>query len=132
MCFWLHDDKFLQFCVFVCFCRGSFWFEPFLGCRGQPGVPAVDDAFGASPFVRWEFYFQAIPLILLMTWAFLPLYLTCGVYTLPEYLSRRFGEKHGHKLRVLVSLIFILVTLNCIMPVSIALAFLKPSAELPI
>ena len=64
-----------------------------------------------------NFLIQAIPLILLMTWAFLPLYLGCGVYTLPEYLSKRF--EGGHKLRMLVSLVFILTTLNCIMPVSI-------------
>ncbi|XP_078483493.1 sodium/myo-inositol cotransporter 2-like isoform X1 [Ciona intestinalis] len=40
--------------------------------------------------------------ILMLGWIFLPIYLACGVYTMPEYLYRRFG---GVRLRLTLSVI---------------------------
>uniref|UniRef100_H2YEU0 Uncharacterized protein n=1 Tax=Ciona savignyi TaxID=51511 RepID=H2YEU0_CIOSA len=40
--------------------------------------------------------------ILMLGWMFLPIYLACGVFTMPEYLHRRFG---GIRLRLTLSVI---------------------------
>ncbi|XP_077970602.1 sodium/mannose cotransporter SLC5A10-like [Styela clava] len=41
-------------------------------------------------------------LILLLGWVFLPVYVSCGVYTMPEYLRKRYG---GQRLRIAMSVI---------------------------
>jgi uncharacterized sodium:solute symporter family permease YidK len=50
-----------------------------------------------------EFHtFQSLPLLLILSWFFLPVYVTSGVYTLPEYLGKRFG---GQRLRIYLSVL---------------------------
>ena len=49
-----------------------------------------------------RFHFQAILLLQLLGFIFVPVYIACRVYTMPEYLSKRFG---GERLRVYFTLL---------------------------
>ncbi|KAG9271030.1 sodium/myo-inositol cotransporter [Astyanax mexicanus] len=62
--------------------------EHFIGLAGS-GV-ASGFAVGA-----WEF--NALLLLQLLGWVFIPVYIHSGVYTMPEYLSKRYG---GRRLKV--------------------------------
>ena len=50
-------------------------------------------------------WFQAIFILMLLGWFFVPVYLVSGVYTMPEYLRNRFG---GQRIRVLLSCLALL------------------------
>ncbi|KAK3568424.1 hypothetical protein QTP86_005888 [Hemibagrus guttatus] len=58
--------------------------EHFIGLAGSGAASGF--AVGA-----WEF--NALLLLQLLGWVFIPVYIHCGVYTMPEYLSKRFGGK---------------------------------------
>jgi sodium/glucose cotransporter 2 len=45
---------------------------------------------------------QALFVVLLLGWLFVPVYLTAGVITMPQYLRKRFG---GHRIRLYLSLL---------------------------
>lgn len=71
--------------------------EHFIGLAGS-------GAAGGISVGAWEF--NAVLLLQLLVWIFVPVYLSSGVYTLPEYLSKRFG---GSRLRIYFSAISILL-----------------------
>ncbi|KAL2088017.1 hypothetical protein ACEWY4_016845 [Coilia grayii] len=58
--------------------------EHFIGLAGSGAMSGF--AVGA-----WEF--NALLLLQLLGWVFIPVYIHSGVYTMPEYLSKRFGGK---------------------------------------
>ncbi|XP_074156797.1 sodium/myo-inositol cotransporter isoform X1 [Sminthopsis crassicaudata] len=62
--------------------------EHFIGLAGSGAASGF--AVGA-----WEF--NALMLLQLLGWVFIPVYIRSGVYTMPEYLSKRFG---GHRIQV--------------------------------
>ncbi|XP_077982748.1 sodium/myo-inositol cotransporter-like [Glandiceps talaboti] len=62
--------------------------EHFIGLAGS-------GAAGGIGVGAWEF--NAILLLQLLGWVFLPVYIACGIFTMPQYLSKRFG---GQRLRV--------------------------------
>ncbi|KAL8590951.1 hypothetical protein ACOMHN_040637 [Nucella lapillus] len=62
--------------------------EHFIGLAGSGAASGI--SVGA-----WEF--NALLLLQLLGWVFVPVYIACGTYTMPEYLSLRFG---GQRLRV--------------------------------
>lgn len=62
--------------------------EHFIGLAGSGAASGF--AVGA-----WEF--NALLLLQLLGWVFIPIYIRSGVYTMPEYLSKRFG---GHRIQV--------------------------------
>lgn len=62
--------------------------EHFIGLAGSGAASGVSVA-------AWEF--NALLLLQLLGWVFIPVYIQCGVYTMPEYLSKRFG---GRRLKV--------------------------------
>ncbi|NWV84252.1 SC5A3 protein, partial [Dasyornis broadbenti] len=62
--------------------------EHFIGLAGSGAASGF--AVGA-----WEF--NALMLLQLLGWVFVPVYIRSGVYTMPEYLSKRFG---GHRIQV--------------------------------
>ncbi|XP_023933473.1 sodium/myo-inositol cotransporter isoform X2 [Lingula anatina] len=62
--------------------------EHFIGLAGS-------GAAGGIGVGAWEF--NAILLLQLLGWVFIPVYIACGTYTMPEYLKKRFG---GSRLRV--------------------------------
>ncbi|XP_014376332.1 sodium/myo-inositol cotransporter [Alligator sinensis] len=62
--------------------------EHFIGLAGSGAASGF--AVGA-----WEF--NALMLLQLLGWVFVPVYIRSRVYTMPEYLSKRFG---GHRIQV--------------------------------
>jgi len=65
--------------------------EHFIGLAGTGAASGI-----AVVMYEW----MSMPLVLLLSWIFLPVYITAGVYTLPEYLQKRFG---GNRLRIYMS-----------------------------
>ena len=53
---------------------------------------------------------QALIILQVLGWIFLPVYLASGIYTLPEYLEKRFGGKRMGGLIAVISLILYIVT----------------------
>ncbi|XP_054479618.1 sodium/myo-inositol cotransporter-like [Anoplopoma fimbria] len=62
--------------------------EHFIGLAGSGAASGLGVA-------AWEL--NALLLLQLLGWVFIPVYIQCGVYTMPEYLSKRFG---GIRLKV--------------------------------
>ncbi|XP_031707894.1 sodium/myo-inositol cotransporter-like [Anarrhichthys ocellatus] len=62
--------------------------EHFIGLAGSGAASGFSVA-------AWEL--NALLLLQLLGWIFIPVYIQCGVYTMPEYLSKRFG---GSRLKV--------------------------------
>lgn len=71
--------------------------EHFIGLAGSGAASGF--AVGA-----WEF--NALLLLQLLGWVFVPVYIHSGVYTMPEYLSKRYG---GDRLKVYFAFLSILL-----------------------
>ncbi|KAM6978668.1 sodium/myo-inositol cotransporter [Tautogolabrus adspersus] len=71
--------------------------EHFIGLAGSGAASGF--AVGA-----WEF--NALLLLQLLGWVFIPVYIHSGVYTMPEYLSKRYG---GHRLKVYFAFLSVLL-----------------------
>ncbi|KAF7643705.1 hypothetical protein LDENG_00235040, partial [Lucifuga dentata] len=71
--------------------------EHFIGLAGSGAASGY--AVGA-----WEF--NALLLLQLLGWVFVPVYIHSGVYTMPEYLSKRFG---GNRLKVYFAFLSVLL-----------------------
>ena len=55
---------------------------------------------------NYEHFFQAIYFILMLGWLFVPVYMSSGVFTMPEYLRKRFG---GQRIRIYLSVLALLL-----------------------
>ncbi|XP_063323902.2 sodium/myo-inositol cotransporter-like [Pelmatolapia mariae] len=62
--------------------------EHFIGLAGSGAASGLSVA-------AWEL--NAVLLLQFLGWMFIPVYIQCGVYTMPEYLSKRYG---GNRLKV--------------------------------
>ncbi|XP_060944690.1 sodium/myo-inositol cotransporter isoform X3 [Limanda limanda] len=71
--------------------------EHFIGLAGSGAASGF--AVGA-----WEF--NALLLLQLLGWVFIPVYIHSGVYTMPQYLSKRYG---GHRLKVYFAFLSIML-----------------------
>lgn len=71
--------------------------EHFIGLAGSGAASGF--AVGA-----WEF--NALLLLQLLGWVFIPVYIHSEVYTMPEYLSKRYG---GHRLKVYFACLSVLL-----------------------
>lgn len=71
--------------------------EHFIGLAGSGAASGF--AVGA-----WEF--NALLLLQLLGWVFIPVYIHSGVYTMPEYLSKRYG---GNRLKVYFAFLSLLL-----------------------
>ena len=68
-----------------------------------PNVFVGEAGSGASSgYAVVQFEWNAVFLLILLGWIFLPVYIACGIYTMPEYLSKRFG---GRRLRIYLTII---------------------------
>lgn len=81
--------------------------EHFIGLAGSGAASGF--AVGA-----WEF--NALLLLQLLGWVFVPVYIHSGVYTMPEYLSKRYG---GNRLKIYFA--FLSVTLYIFTKLSVDL-----------
>ena len=50
--------------------------------------------------------FQAIFILMLLGWLFVPVYHASGVFTMPEYMKKRFGHQ---RIRVLLSILSLII-----------------------
>ncbi|XP_070571733.1 sodium/glucose cotransporter 4-like isoform X2 [Ptychodera flava] len=62
----------------------------------------------ASGLAVGSFEFNAMFILLLLGWVFLPVYMAAGVFTMPEYLRRRFG---GQRVRVYLAIIALILSI---------------------
>ncbi|XP_007572289.1 sodium/myo-inositol cotransporter [Poecilia formosa] len=72
------------------FAVGASLFVSNIGTEHFIGLAGSGAASGFS-VAAWEF--NALLLLQLLGWVFIPVYIHCQVYTMPEYLSKRFGGK---------------------------------------
>ncbi|XP_072024831.1 sodium/glucose cotransporter 4-like [Amphiura filiformis] len=61
----------------------------------------------ASGLAVGSFEFNAMFILLLLGWIFVPVYIASGVYTMPEYLRKRFG---GQRVRVYLACLALLLS----------------------
>ncbi|XP_030847741.1 sodium/glucose cotransporter 4 isoform X1 [Strongylocentrotus purpuratus] len=71
----------------------------FIGLAGSGAAGGI--AVGA-------FEFNAMFILLLLGWIFLPVYMSAGVYTMPEYLRKRFG---GQRVRVYLAVLALILSI---------------------
>ncbi|XP_060071204.1 sodium/glucose cotransporter 4-like [Ylistrum balloti] len=95
------------------FAVGASLFSSNIGSEHFVGLAGAGASSGIA-LVLYEWF--VIFLILLCGWLFLPVYISAGVYTLPEYIERRHG---GRKLRVYLSCIALILYVVSKLAVSI-------------
>lgn len=72
-----------------------------------------------------SFHFQAILILQILGWVFLPVYLAGGVFTMPDYLKRRFG---GQRIQMYIA--FLSLLLYIFTKISVSFYFCFPSLGL--
>lgn len=73
---------------------------------GAPLFVGLSGSAAASGIGGMIFEWHAIPFILTLGWIFIPVFVACGVYTIPEYMEKRYG---GKRLRLYLSVLSILL-----------------------
>lgn len=73
---------------------------------GAPLFVGLSGSAAASGIGGMIFEWHAIPFILTLGWIFIPVFVACGVYTIPEYMEKRYG---GKRLRLYLSLLSIVL-----------------------
>ncbi|BFZ20478.1 hypothetical protein BsWGS_23517 [Bradybaena similaris] len=81
--------------------------EHFVGLAGTGAASGI-----AMVLYEWNSMF----LVILLAWLFVPVYVSAGVYTLPEYMAKRFG---GNRLRVYLSCLSLILYIVTKLAVSI-------------
>ncbi|KAH9503392.1 Sodium/glucose cotransporter 1 [Bulinus truncatus] len=81
--------------------------EHFVGLTGTGAAAGI-----AMVLYEWNSMF----LVIVLAWFFLPVYVSAGVYTLPEYMAKRFG---GTRLRVYLSCLSLILYIVTKLAVSI-------------
>ncbi|XP_052790377.1 sodium/glucose cotransporter 5-like [Mya arenaria] len=85
------------------FAVGASLFSSNIGSEHFVGLAGAGAAAGIA-LILFEWF--PIFLILLLGWVFIPVYVSAGVYTLPEYIERRHG---GHRIRLYLSCVSIVL-----------------------
>ncbi|XP_041368703.1 sodium/glucose cotransporter 4-like isoform X2 [Gigantopelta aegis] len=73
---------------------------------GAPIFVGLAGTAAASGIGGMIFEWHAIPFILMLSWVFVPVLTASGVYTMPEYLKKRYG---GKRLRTYISVLSIIL-----------------------
>ncbi|XP_062603666.1 sodium/mannose cotransporter SLC5A10-like [Saccostrea cucullata] len=105
------DGYFLAGRSMLWFPMGASLFSSNIGSEHFIGLAGSGAASGIAVVA---FEWGSVLCLLLLGWVFLPVYLTSGIFTIPEYLNRRFG---GRRLRTYLSLL--LQFLNIITKISV-------------
>ncbi|XP_067661589.1 sodium/myo-inositol cotransporter 2-like isoform X1 [Haliotis asinina] len=81
----------------------------------------------ASGIAVVAFEWGAVLLLLLLGWVFLPIYLSTGIFTIPEYLQKRFG---GNRLRPYLSVLALIlyVITKCSVDIYAGAVFIQQAA----
>ncbi|KAI4559928.1 hypothetical protein MJG53_021169 [Ovis ammon polii x Ovis aries] len=80
-------------------CVGASLFASNIGSGHFVGLAGTGAASGLAVA---GFEWNALFVVLLLGWLFVPVYLTAGVITMPQYLRKRFG---GHRIRLYLSVL---------------------------
>lgn len=86
---------------------GASLFVSNIGSEHFIGLAGSGASSGFSP-AAWEL--NALLLLQLLGWIFVPVYIQSGIYTMPEYLSKRFGGKRLQVYFAVLSLILYIFT----------------------
>ncbi|XP_025113902.1 sodium/glucose cotransporter 4-like [Pomacea canaliculata] len=73
---------------------------------GAPMFVGLAGTASASGIGGMIYEWHAIPFILMLSWVFVPVFTACGVFTMPEYIRRRYGRE---RLRTYLSVLSILL-----------------------
>uniref|UniRef100_A0A0B7AFY9 Uncharacterized protein n=1 Tax=Arion vulgaris TaxID=1028688 RepID=A0A0B7AFY9_9EUPU len=92
---------------------GASLFSSNIGSEHFVGLAGTGAAAGIS-MVMYEW--NSMLLVILLGWLFVPVYVSAGVYTLPEYMAKRFG---GNRLRVYLSCLSLILYIVTKLSVSI-------------
>lgn len=92
---------------------GASLFSSNIGSEHFVGLAGTGAAAGIA-MVSYEW--ASMPLVLLLGWFFLPVYISAGVYTLPEYMEKRFG---GYRIRIYLSVLALILYIVTKLAVSI-------------
>lgn len=84
-------------------CIGASLFASNIGAEHFIGLASSGAAKGISV---GAFELNAIAIIQLLGWVFLPVFIATGVSTLPEYMSRRFG---GQRIRIYIACLYLIL-----------------------
>lgn len=93
---------------------GSGHFVGLAGSGASSGIAIASFELTVSHIFRqinelwliWSRNLQAVFYIMMLGWLFVPVYMASGVYTMPEYLRKRFG---GQRIRIYLSVLAILL-----------------------
>ncbi|RUS84630.1 hypothetical protein EGW08_007602 [Elysia chlorotica] len=92
---------------------GASLFSSNIGSEHFVGLAGTGAAAGIAMVVyEWSSMF----LVICLAWVFLPVYVSSGVYTLPEYTAKRFG---GNRLRIYLSCLSLILYIVTKLAVSI-------------
>ncbi|XP_023677566.1 sodium/myo-inositol cotransporter 2 [Paramormyrops kingsleyae] len=82
---------------------GASLFASNVGSGHFIGLAGSGAAAGISPT---SYEWNGLFMVLLLGWVFLPIYITSGVTTMPEYLQRRFG---GKRIQLFIAVLYLFV-----------------------
>ncbi|XP_045173428.2 sodium/glucose cotransporter 4-like [Mercenaria mercenaria] len=92
---------------------GASLFSSNIGSEHFIGLAGTGAASGYS-IVLYEWL--AMPLLIVLAWIFVPVYVAAGVYTMPEYMTKRFG---GQRIRIYLSVLAVILYIVTKLAVSI-------------
>ncbi|XP_041376601.1 sodium/glucose cotransporter 4-like isoform X2 [Gigantopelta aegis] len=95
------------------FTVGASLFSSNIGSEHFVGLAGIGAASGIA-MVMYEWL--SMPLVLCLAWLFLPVYISAGVYTLPEYMEKRCG---GQRIRIYLSCLSLILYIVTKLAVSI-------------
>ncbi|XP_060592465.1 sodium/glucose cotransporter 1-like, partial [Ruditapes philippinarum] len=82
---------------------GASLFSSNIGSEHFVGLAGTGAASGYA-IVLYEWL--AMPLLVVLAWIFVPVYVAAGVYTMPEYMTKRFG---GQRIRIYLSVLAVIL-----------------------
>lgn len=92
---------------------GASLFSSNIGSEHFVGLAGTGAAAGIA-MISYEW--ASMPLVLLLAWLFLPVYISAGVYTLPEFMEKRLG---GRRIRIYLSVLALILYIVTKLAVSI-------------
>ncbi len=80
----------------------------FASCIGTSLFIGLSGSAANSGIAVAGFELNAVFVLILLGWLFVPVYIRAGVYTMPEYIKKRFG---GERIRIFLSILSLLLNL---------------------
>ena len=90
----------------------------FASCIGTSLFIGLSGSAASSGIAVAGFELNAVFVLMLLGWVFVPVYIRAGVYTMPEYIKKRFG---GERIRIFLSILSLV--LNLFIRITVSLIF---------